>query len=118
MNGMPGPYIKWFLEKCGHSGLNKMLDGFDDRSCYAQTIVTYCAGEGEIIEVFEGRTNGRIVEARGSTEFGWDAIFECDEGGVGLSGKTYGEMSQSEKNSVSHRGKAMSEFKKFLSELD
>jgi inosine/xanthosine triphosphate pyrophosphatase family protein len=25
LGGLPGPYIKWFLEKCGHEGLNKML---------------------------------------------------------------------------------------------
>lgn len=25
MHGLPGPYIKWFLEKLGHDGLNKML---------------------------------------------------------------------------------------------
>ena len=47
LNSMPGVYIKWFLEKCGHEGLNKMLDGFDDRSGYAQTIVAYTAGPGE-----------------------------------------------------------------------
>lgn len=44
LNSMPGVYIKWFLEKCGHEGLNKMLDGFDDRSAYAQTIVAYSEG--------------------------------------------------------------------------
>uniref|UniRef100_A0A061R890 Ham1 family non-canonical purine ntp pyrophosphatase n=1 Tax=Tetraselmis sp. GSL018 TaxID=582737 RepID=A0A061R890_9CHLO len=25
LGGLPGPYIKWFLEKCGHDGLNRML---------------------------------------------------------------------------------------------
>ena len=25
MGGLPGPYIKWFLEKLGHDGLNRML---------------------------------------------------------------------------------------------
>ena len=32
LKGLPGPYIKWFLEKIGHYGLLKMLDGFDDYS--------------------------------------------------------------------------------------
>ena len=30
LGGLPGVYIKWFLEKLGHEGLNKMLVGFDD----------------------------------------------------------------------------------------
>ena len=34
MKGLPGPYIKWFLDKLGHDGLNKMLQGFDDYSAY------------------------------------------------------------------------------------
>lgn len=25
LGGLPGPYIKWFLEKLGHDGLNRML---------------------------------------------------------------------------------------------
>eukprot|EP00529_Nitzschia_sp_RCC80_P001324 CAMPEP_0113517278 /NCGR_PEP_ID=MMETSP0014_2-20120614/42141_1 /TAXON_ID=2857 /ORGANISM="Nitzschia sp." /LENGTH=93 /DNA_ID=CAMNT_0000414399 /DNA_START=56 /DNA_END=333 /DNA_ORIENTATION=- /assembly_acc=CAM_ASM_000159 len=25
LNGLPGPYIKWFLESLGHDGLNRML---------------------------------------------------------------------------------------------
>ncbi len=35
MKGMPGPYIKWFLDALGHEGLNKMLVGFEDYSAYA-----------------------------------------------------------------------------------
>lgn len=65
LNGMPGPYIKWFLEKCGHKGLNQMLDGFDDRSAFAQTIVAYTTGPDDEVHLFEGRTDGTIVAARG-----------------------------------------------------
>lgn len=32
LNGMPGPYIKWFLQAVGHDGINKMLAGFDDKT--------------------------------------------------------------------------------------
>ena len=42
MGGMPGPYIKWFLGKLGHGGLNKMLEGFADKTAYAQTVVAFC----------------------------------------------------------------------------
>lgn len=49
MNGLPGPYIKWFLEKLGHQGLNKMLDGFSDRR--AQAICTFAYTEGIDCEI-------------------------------------------------------------------
>jgi non-canonical purine NTP pyrophosphatase (RdgB/HAM1 family) len=110
LNGMPGPYIKWFLEKCGHDGLNRMLDGFDDRSGYAQTIVAYSAGPDCPVEVFEGRTNGMIVLPRGPLDFGWDPIFEPDEG----EGKTYAEMTKEFKNSISHRGRSFEKIRRYL----
>jgi inosine triphosphate pyrophosphatase len=66
LGGMPGPYVKWFLEAVGHAGLNKMLDGFEDRSAYARTVVGYCAGGADReVHVFEGRTDGCIVQPRG-----------------------------------------------------
>ncbi|KAL3920617.1 MAG: hypothetical protein SGILL_003173 [Bacillariaceae sp.] len=110
LNGLPGPYIKWFLEQCGHDGLNKMLDGFDDRSAYAQTIVAYTTGPEDEIHVFDGRTNGKIVQPRGPLDFGWDPVFEPDEG----EGKTYAEMDKDFKNSISHRGRSFEKFRAFL----
>eukprot|EP00396_MALV-II-16_sp_LP-1_P000229 gene229-8_t len=43
LKGMPGPYIKWFLEKLGHEGLNNLLHAYEDKSAYAQTIFA-CTG--------------------------------------------------------------------------
>ena len=36
LNGLPGPYIKWFYESIGNDGLAKLLDGHEDKSgeCY------------------------------------------------------------------------------------
>lgn len=110
LNGMPGPYIKWFLEKCGHDGLNSMLDGFDDKSAYAQTVMTFTTGPGQPIESFDGRTDGCIVPPRGSLEFGWDPVFEPLEG----EGKTYAEMKKEEKNSISHRARSMAKLQSYL----
>jgi inosine triphosphate pyrophosphatase len=110
LNGMPGPYIKWFLEKCGHDGLNKMLDGFDDRTGYAQTIVAYTEGPKDEVHLFEGRTDGKIVHPRGSLDFGWDPIFEPIEG----EGKTYAEMTKDAKNAISHRGRSFAKLRDFL----
>jgi inosine triphosphate pyrophosphatase len=119
LNGMPGPYIKWFLESNGHDGLNKMLDGFDDKTAYAQTCVAYCAGDGdEEVHVFDGRTNGKIVPPRGPLEFGWDPIFECSEGDERSNGVTYAEMDKTVKNGISHRAKAFEQLKAFLKERE
>lgn len=44
MGGLPGPYIKWFLQRLGHDGLNRMLAGFEDKTGYAQCIFAYSPG--------------------------------------------------------------------------
>lgn len=113
LNGMPGVYIKWFLDSCGHDGLNKMLEGFTDKSAYAQTVVAFCPGPGLKPAVFDGRTNGKIVPARGEKVFGWDPIFEPDEGG----GKTYAEMSKEGKDTISHRSRAFTKLREYLIRL-
>mmetsp|Transcript_4424 Transcript_4424/g.5749 ORF Transcript_4424/g.5749 Transcript_4424/m.5749 type:complete len:494 (-) Transcript_4424:239-1720(-) len=110
LQGLPGPYIKWFLEKVGHDGLNNMLGGFEDKSAYAQTIVAFTMGPGERIHVFDGRTDGQIVRPRGSLDFGWDPVFEPNESG----GKTYAEMEKVKKNAISHRGRSFSKFQSYL----
>ena len=68
LGGLPGPYIKWFLEKTGHTGLNNLLAAYDDKSAYAQCIFSYSAGPGNTPVVFDGRTPGRIVPARGPAD--------------------------------------------------
>ena len=42
---LPGPYIKWFLEKTGHVGLNNLLAAYDDKSAYAQTIFAFAQAQ-------------------------------------------------------------------------
>eukprot|EP00927_Polykrikos_kofoidii_P015113 TRINITY_DN16704_c0_g1_i1.p1 TRINITY_DN16704_c0_g1~~TRINITY_DN16704_c0_g1_i1.p1 ORF type:complete len:247 (-),score=45.78 TRINITY_DN16704_c0_g1_i1:252-917(-) len=103
LKGLPGPYIKWFLQKLGHDGLNNLLAGYEDKSAYAQCIFALCAGPGCEVRIFDGQTQGRIVAARGPTDFGWDPVFEPVEGG----GKTYAEMAKDAKNKISHRGRAL-----------
>lgn len=93
---------KWFKEKLGLEGLNKMLMGFEDKSAEAVCTLAYSEGKGKEVVLFQGRTQGRIVMPRGDGKFGWDPVFEY----IG-NGKTYAEMDGEEKNSVSHRGKAM-----------
>lgn len=73
------------------SGLNKMLVGFDTTAAWALCTFAYCAGPDAEPILFEGRTDGRIVPARGPPKFGWDPVFEPVEG----EGKTYASILQS-----------------------
>nr|CAD2191821.1 unnamed protein product [Meloidogyne enterolobii] len=107
--GLPGPYIKWFLEKLKPEGLIKLLAGFEDKSGYALCTFAYCKGVNQQIYTFQGRTEGIIVEPRGSRQFGWDPCFMPN----GFE-KTFAEMTSEEKNKISHRGKALEKLKGFL----
>ncbi|TGZ83956.1 putative ham1 family protein [Ascodesmis nigricans] len=109
LNGLPGPYVKWFMKELGHVGLNNMLAAYEDKSAQAVCTFGYCKGPGEPAILFEGRTNGKIVPARGPPVFGWDAIFEHE-------GKTFAEMDKEHKNSISHRFKAIEKLKAWLKE--
>ena len=62
-------------------GLNKLLIGFPTTSASALCTFAYSSGPGSEPLLFEGRTKGRIVPARGSGTFGWDPIFEAEETG-------------------------------------
>ena len=109
LGGLPGPYIKDFMKTIGHDGLNKMLDGFEDRTASAICTFAYCAGPDEQVHLFEGRTEGVIVPPRGPTHFGWDPILEIK--GTGL---TYAEMDPKQKNTLSHRYKALTLLQDYL----
>eukprot|EP01116_Phalansterium_solitarium_P023198 TRINITY_DN8003_c0_g1_i1.p2 TRINITY_DN8003_c0_g1~~TRINITY_DN8003_c0_g1_i1.p2 ORF type:complete len:211 (-),score=75.26 TRINITY_DN8003_c0_g1_i1:135-767(-) len=111
LKGLPGPYIKWFLEKLGNEGLNKLLVGFEDKSAYAMCIFAFAWGPDEEPIVFCGRTEGKIVMPRGQTSFGWDPVFQPD----GFD-ETYAEMDLAVKNSISHRGRSLAKLKAYLTE--
>ncbi|CAI2187205.1 2620_t:CDS:2 [Funneliformis geosporum] len=112
LKGLPGPYIKWFLDKLGHDGLNKLLAGFEDKSAYALCTFAYSSGPDSEPILFEGRTDGKIVTARGPKDFGWDPIFQPYE--PDGNDQTYAEMLKSTKNAISHRYKALKKLKEFL----
>ncbi|TPX31361.1 hypothetical protein SmJEL517_g05313 [Synchytrium microbalum] len=111
LKGLPGPYIKWFLESMGHDGLNTMLSGFEDKSAYALCTFALVPSPGAEPILFEGRNDGRIVPARGPLDFGWDPIFESNDGSSGL---TYAEMEKSVKNQISHRARALGKLTEYL----
>jgi len=106
---LPGPYVKWFLKAIGNEGLNNLLDAYPDKSAQAVCTFAYCEGPGHEPIIFQGRTDGKIVPARGPTTFGWDPIFEYE-------GKTYAEMGKVEKNKISQRSRALEKLKTWLLE--
>lgn len=114
LHGLPGPYIKWFLEKLGHDGLNKMLAAYEDKTAYAQCVFGFCAGPSYEPIIFTGRCPGRIVPARGPNTFGWDPIFQPDDEQGRPGDKTYAEMDKSIKNQISHRSRSLKLVKEYF----
>ncbi|XP_014771708.1 inosine triphosphate pyrophosphatase isoform X2 [Octopus bimaculoides] len=107
LGGLPGPYIKWFLDKLKPEGLHHLLHGFEDKSAYALCTLAFSTGNLETpVLLFKGQTDGKIVEPSGPNDFGWDPCFQPD----GFD-QTYAEMPKELKNSLSHRGKAVMAFK-------
>lgn len=113
LNGLPGVYIKWFLEKIGLEGLNNIISAYNDKSAYAQCIFSFTVGNEDKnkIYTFSGITNGSIVSPRGPLNFGWDPIFQPD----GYD-QTYAELGKDIKNKISHRSKSLKLLKKFLTD--
>ena len=78
------------------------LDGVTDRRCRFRTVVMVVYPDGSELQV-EGVCEGRIAtEERGERGFGFDPLFIPDDG----DGRTFSEMSEAEKNTMSHRGRA------------
>ncbi|CAN6551967.1 inosine triphosphate pyrophosphatase [Malus sylvestris] len=111
LKGLPGPYIKWFLQKLGHEGLNNLLMAYEDKSAYALCSFSFTTGPSVEPITFLGKTPGRIVPARGPTDFGWDPVFQPD----GYE-QTYAEMPKEEKNKISHRFRALALVKSHFAE--
>ena len=111
LQGLPGIYIKWFLDKLGHEGLNNLLAAYPDKSAYAQCIFSLSLGPGCTPVAFVGQAPGRIVPARGPLDFGWDPIFLPD----GYE-QTYAELSKDVKNAMSHRFRSLQKVQEFLIE--
>lgn len=134
LNGLPGPYIKWFLEAVGVEGLVKMTDGFAERHAEetsaaaeppayrraaASCIFSYCHGIDEstgapLVEQFIGVCDGALVSSpRGKLGFGWDSIFAPRDQAVPFA-RTFAEMTMEEKNGISHRAKALRQLADFF----
>jgi XTP/dITP diphosphohydrolase len=82
----------------------------DDRRARFRTVVTLILADGTP-HFFEGTCEGRIAtEKRGNGGFGYDPVFLPDA----YPGRTLAEVSEEEKNAVSHRGNAMRALSQWL----
>lgn len=101
MGGFPGPLVRWLLASVGPAGICRLAGCFGDPSATVRCITLATDGSDEVVGM--GVVTGTVVAApRGRRGFGWDSTFAPD----GCGGRTYGEMSEAEKNAISHRRRA------------
>lgn len=110
LGGLPGPFIKYFVEELGLEGICHMLNSFDDRSAHAH--MCYALYDGKDIRFFEGEMRGTIaIEPRGNGGFGFDPIFINDGFNV-----TRAEMSEQDYAKTSYRRMALDKLKDYVNE--
>ncbi len=107
-NKLPGPLIKWFEKALGNDGIANLAARYGVHGATATNLIGYLDGRGEI-HFFEGSAKGNIVFPRGEKNFGWDPIFQPD-GSI----KTFAQMTQKEKNAISHRRKSLMKLREYL----
>ena len=94
------------------SRLAHLPDPADRRARFLTVAVAALSNGAEVVA--EGWVDGWIVdEARGSAGFGYDPVFAPDGGG----GRTFAEMSPTEKQAISHRGRAFRALVALLDQL-
>lgn len=114
LNGAPGIYsARYAGEPCDHQKNNekilKALDGKEDeeRSAAFVSVIACTLPCGKSFTV-RGECRGRMLKTpAGDGGFGYDPLFLPD----GFE-KTFAELSFDEKNSISHRGRALEAFAK------
>ncbi len=105
LGGKPGVYSARYGGRGDESNIRKLLSemkGKGNRKAYFRTVMALVLKE-DWVEFFEGEVRGKITEKEiGNEGFGYDPIFLPD----GYK-KTFGEMSEEEKNKISHRSIAL-----------
>ena len=112
LGGAPGIHSARYAET-PQARINRVLDEMKDeknRSARFKCCMTLINPEGEVAFSYMGICEGSIIETqRGINGFGYDPIFLV-EGTV----TTMAELTDEEKNLVSHRGKALSAVLEYL----
>lgn len=117
LNGEPGVYSARYAgpQRRAEDNVAKLLQelqGAADRSARFRTVVALASADGSVHE-FAGEVGGTIIEeARGAGGFGYDPVFVPAEG----NGRTFAEMTGTEKNRISHRARAVAKLLAYLNE--
>ena len=115
LNGEPGVKSARYAgeSRSFEKNIDKLLDKLENknnRKAQFRTVICLIMNGKE--KVFEGICKGTIIaERRGGWGFGYDPVFIPDG-----SAKTFAEMTMEEKNTFSHRKKAMEKLVAFLKE--
>ena len=113
LNGEPGVYSARYAgeEKSAESNMKKVLQKMGEiknRNARFRTVISLVIDGDE--NLFEGKVDGEILtEKRGDEGFGYDPIFQPE----GFS-ESFAEMELTEKNKISHRGRAVQKLVAFL----
>lgn len=92
--------------------LSALADDGGDRRARFKSVAFVAFPDGSEVWA-EGVMEGRIATApRGDNGFGYDPVFEPEVGG----GRTFAEMTASEKDALSHRGRAFRALARLLAE--
>lgn len=107
LNGRPGVYSARYapddFARCTKL-MGELAEKTDTTASFVSSIVLTMPNGEEIFA--NGECFGEIInEMRGDGGFGYDPIFYVKE-----YSKTFAELTQEEKNAISHRGKALREF--------
>ena len=117
LNGAPGVYSARYAgdgnDEHNNDLLLKNMEGKIDRKAKFVCCMVYCSGNGDILSAF-GEVKGEILtERHGKNGFGYDPIFYSYE-----LAKPMGIATAEEKNSVSHRHRALAEIIKKIEEYE
>ncbi|MGN8876654.1 XTP/dITP diphosphatase [Pseudoflavonifractor sp. HCP28S3_F10] len=114
LGGAPGVYSARYggpgLDDVGrYQLLLENMRGMLDRRCKFVSAICCCFPDGEVITA-RGECPGTLAYApKGEDGFGYDPIFFLPE-----RKKTFAELTAEEKNAISHRGRALEEFRSKL----
>ncbi|PWR71936.1 RdgB/HAM1 family non-canonical purine NTP pyrophosphatase [Methanospirillum lacunae] len=105
LNGFPGSCAAFVQKTIGNEGILCLLSDKTDKSAWFETGIAYADEDG--VSVFVGRIDGTVVSPKGVHGFGYDPIFS-------VGGKTLAEMSEEEKNAISHRSRGFLALRNWL----
>ena len=117
LDNAPGVYSARYAgeAKDNEANIDLLLANMKDkqeRQAQFKTIFALCLGED--LHTFEGIVRGEIThERKGEGGIGYDAVF-LPEGYT----DTFAQMSADQKNSISHRGRALQKLTAFLKEVE